>query len=354
LLNTRKNLAALVLLALLSVSAGTASAGTASTGTASTGNITHAIHIDDPLSQAGAYYSRITSHVGAALDRWGAYFVNSAAWSVVVNITSSLSGAAAHSMTSGYVRDDGSMPVYEQGAAYELRTGIDPNGADPDIAIFLNLDYLQNELWFDPDPWSRSASVDAGRTDAMSVMLHEIGHAIAFNGWGDAWTGTLPGNYASTWDALTQSQNGHLYFAGARAVAAYGAPVPITFGNNAHVGNGAGLGTDLLDDLMNGVAFFRGSRYDISALDLAMLSDMGVQVAENGGGTTAIPTPAPVALISAGMLALLGWRRRRPALRTGEATERLTVRVFSWLRLPRVPGSANRYPEAAPRPTKMR
>ncbi len=38
-------------------------------------------------------------------------------------------------MTSGFVRNDGTCDIFEQGAAYEIRTGIDPNGATPDVRI---------------------------------------------------------------------------------------------------------------------------------------------------------------------------------------------------------------------------
>jgi len=37
-------------------------------------------------------------------------------------------------------------------------------------------------------------------------------------------------------------------------------------------------GSDLIPDLMNGVVFDRGTSYDISPLDLAILADAGVDV----------------------------------------------------------------------------
>ena len=61
------------------------------------------------------------------------------------------------SVVTGFVRNDGTRDIYEQGAAYEIRTGIDPNGADPDIRIRIGTAYLTNELWFDPNPQTRTA-----------------------------------------------------------------------------------------------------------------------------------------------------------------------------------------------------
>jgi hypothetical protein len=43
-------------------------------------------------------------------------------------------------------------------------------------------------------------------------------------------------------------------------------------GKNAPIGNGASL----IDQLMNGVVFYRGTRYDISALDIGVLKDVGL------------------------------------------------------------------------------
>jgi len=56
---------------------------------------------------------------------------------------------------------------------------------------------------------------------------------------------------------------------------------------------------------MNGVVFFRGTRYDISNLDLAIVGDTGLQP------LPANPVPAPPALVLAavGVLGLAGYGR---------------------------------------------
>lgn len=212
--------------------------------------------------------------------------------------------------------------TYEQGVAYELRTGTDPNGAAPDGTVTFGLAYLRNELWFDPAPAARTAPVPANRTDAMSVALHEIGHVLAYNGWADLTTGVPPATYWSTFDRWMQP-GAPSVITGPYAVAAWGYAPDVTTGNNKHWGNAALLAAHparqslapiewahgapvpqatcelppsidappsfardaalapaatLVDELMNGVVFYRGTRYDIGALDRALMADVGLQV----------------------------------------------------------------------------
>ncbi len=180
--------------------------------------------ISDPAAQATPYYSSISSAIDASLGSWSSYLSGSAALSIEVEITSSVPRAASGSVTSGFVESRGGFNVFEQGAAFEIRTGIDPNGSAPDVRIQLNPGYLSDELWFDPDPLSRTAAIAPDRTDAVSVFLHELGHAFAFNGWGDLTTGALPADYESTWDMLTVFDGSRLFFQGPAAIQAYGGP----------------------------------------------------------------------------------------------------------------------------------
>ena len=246
----------------------------------------------------------LSSNITSALGLWARHLAGSAALEIEVVLTDSTLRAGGHSVASGFVRSEGPHQVFEQGVAYEIRTGIDPNGSAPDLRILLNEEYLQQELWFDPEPTRRSTPVLGSRTDAVSVFAHEVGHALAFNGWWNEPLARWPQDVGSPWDLATYDDGSLRYFTGAKAMSLYGGPVPVTAGNNWHIGNSVGPGSDLLDDLMNGVSFKRGTRYDVSALDLAMLADMGIAL-------ETIPEPSTVWLLAATLAGALGIRRFR-------------------------------------------
>lgn len=230
---------------------------------------------------------------------------------------------SAASLTTSYIRQIDGRATYEQGVAHELRTGIDPNGAAPDALITFGLDYLHNELWFDPDPAARTAPVPANRTDAMSAVLHEFGHMIAYNGWANRNDGSpMHFDYWSVFDAWILSGSAPS-FGGPAAVAAWSdTPPALTKGDINHWGNWgqakamaggsqplcsdapvalqdgvpvprlcavapsvdfsareqiqASADANLLDQVMHGVVTYRGMRYYISALDLGVLQDVGL------------------------------------------------------------------------------
>jgi hypothetical protein len=257
----------------------------------------YSIHWPTGAPASTAYAQSIDTAVGSALGLWARHLSGGADVEVQLEFTDSVRGATGASFTSKFVRHEGSYTLYEQGLAYEIRTGIDPNGTESDVRIRVNADYCANELWFDPEPTLRRAAVPENRTDAVSLFAHEIGHALGFSGWWGVPDASSRRDYASTWDQNTRYDGSALYFAGPAATALYGAAVPITLGNNWHVGNATGPGSDLLSDLMNGVTLQRGLRYGVSPLDLAMLEDMGIALAP-------VPEPGTWALMLMGLAAV--------------------------------------------------
>ena len=274
---------------------------------------------DDPAAHYSAYYADLQRLTVAAGSAWTHHFAPAPLGTeITVQISfAAMATSTGRSLASAYVgTGSAGQSLYEQGAAHEWRTGLDANGSAPDVQITLGgVGFVQSELWFDPDPLRQAGSVPADRTDAFSVLLHEWGHVFAFNGWLDGSTGQAPGNYASTFDAHVTPQYSQagttLFFAGPQAVSVYGGAVPLTFGNYAHLGNsgisGSRDGLDLMPDLMNGEAFYRGVRYELSALDLAIAADTGLLMSV----VASVPEPGPAALWLVGLGAVAWFSRRR-------------------------------------------
>jgi hypothetical protein len=168
--------------------------------------------------------------------------------------------------------------VSEQGWASILRTGIDPNGDKPDIEIVFEPAYFMT-LWWDPRPDLRTDPVPQHKLDAYSVVLHELGHALAFNGWIDPKTGELPGQFISTYDRHVKFDGKNFFFTGPESVKLWGRPVPLarTRNNYHHVcETPTAQDAPLKADLMNGIVMEYGHRYDISPLDRAILQDCNI------------------------------------------------------------------------------
>jgi hypothetical protein len=269
------------------------------------------VTIEDPGGAFSAFYEQISLHTIAAGEAWDSVLSGGGSLEVLVHLADDVPTAAGGSTRTAFIRNNGFLDIYEQGAANEIRTGSDPFELEPDIQLFVGTGFLTADLWFDPNPTERLSPVPLDKVDAFSVFLHELGHAFAFNGFRNPTDGSLPGSFASTFDEFVVFDGANLFFAGRQAVDLYGGPVPLTFGNYQHFGNrDPRPGSDLVPDLMNGVTFERGRRYDISALDLALVADVGLPL------TIPIPEPSTWALCGAGLLLMCAHqaaRRRRAA-----------------------------------------
>jgi hypothetical protein len=190
------------------------------------------------------------------------------------------SGRSSVSARLGDEKDAGGRIVSEQGWASMMRTGVDPNGpGHGDIEVNFEPRYFKT-IWWDPHPERRSDRVPPDKLDSMSVLLHELGHALAFNGWIDPKTGRLPGDgFVSTYDRHVKFDGRDFFFVGPHATRLWGGPVPLarTRTNYHHVcETPTGRDALLKPDLMNGIVMEYGRRYDITLLDLAILRDCEV------------------------------------------------------------------------------
>ncbi|HEY0834377.1 MAG TPA: hypothetical protein VGE72_10760 [Azospirillum sp.] len=174
-----------------------------------------------------------------------------------------------------------SYTVTQSGAAYEIVTGTDPNGTDPDITLTLSLTALttDNLFWFDPTPKDPSPAytplVPADQYDFYDVVRHEMGHALGISSLRDLVYGVPAGATMTTfdrWMSFIGTQPSPLpYFAGPSTTAVYGTPLPLVDGDYTHYPSGTGLRDGLFSDAVE-----LGTRGNLTSLDLALLRDAGL------------------------------------------------------------------------------
>jgi hypothetical protein len=261
-------------------------------------SLTFNVTFTDTIGGFGSYAQLIQTDLAYAGSIWSSFFNSTASIEVQVNIAQTASNTAnGTAATSVFLNTSNGSNFFRFGTIDEMLTGHDPNGSAVDATINIDPDYLNQWLYFDPNP-SPTSQVPSNKVDAVELFEHELGHVFGFNGFSDVTSGALNRTSLSTFDVFVTMVNGVPYFTGPRAEAVYGGPVPLTIGNFYHVGNSAGHpGSDLLDDLMNGIVGGVGKSPGPSALDLAILADSGVPmvtpvnhapvITSDGGGDTA-------------------------------------------------------------------
>ena len=170
--------------------------------------------------------------------------------------------------------------LLEEGMPHELRTGNDPNGTTPDVEIILDPEYAKT-IWWDPQPRTRQQPMPAKKLDGVSIMAHELGHALGFNGRIDPKTGQIKSGEISTYDRWVEFDGKNFFFTGPAATKAFQKKIPLsrTLTNYHHFGEpGPGLDPKLNDALMHGIFMQYGKRYVVTELDLAVLSDCGLEI----------------------------------------------------------------------------
>ncbi len=248
-----------------------------------------------------------------AMDTWAQVLGGAEGSSIEVEVrvggTDAVASAGAASLliddifdiNGSGIADEGDVLLAITGTLRELQTGVDPNGAAPDIIVNVNEDLVESGAFFlDPE---LDDTVPAGATDFFSVMLHELGHGLGFAGFADVpgeirevvqdlGNGPETFGVVTAWDLLIEfDADGTPVFTGENAVALYGEPVPVEFNSgpgsdNAHVlgtTRADGSVTDLALALMNPFTL-PGDRVSIGDLELAILADIGHTVERLTGG----------------------------------------------------------------------
>jgi hypothetical protein len=257
------------------------------TASASESQIQFQVVVEPFPAEFAGLESTVSNHVLRAAGMWGQHInaVNCAtncAIAIEFRIQKSPTPASGHSLHNAPFNNEtyNGKIVMEEGMAYKLRTGKAPDGQGPDVEIVIDPAYFKT-LWWDPDLQTRNSPLPGDKLDALSVILRELGHALAFNGFINPVTGNVGGTYISTYDRWVASNGFDFSFSGPTAVGKYGKPIPLATksSNYFHVGDDV-LNVDpvLKSDVMNGIGLQRGQRYSVSPLDIAILADCGLPV----------------------------------------------------------------------------
>lgn len=277
-------------------------------------SVNYTITFEDPAHTYVPYYDGIRRNLLAAGADWARHFDASATLNIRVRFDTekTMSGGSTSTYFTGTFEGKN---VYEMRCAAKLLGHMNPDDPGPDAILNIGAGrstrdpngYLQKSLWFDPSPERRTVPVPRDRSDAYSGFLHELGHIFIFNGFLDPHTGEADAATGiSTFDrhviCRRHTVGGRkvvdFFFTGPAARSLYGRDIPLTFGCYAHFGNAAPRpGADLASfdrlEVMNGVTGYQGTRYRISALDLAVCEDAGLPVLHGDGVAAAPPRAAP-------------------------------------------------------------
>ena len=223
------------------------------------------VSFDATGSAYESYKGSIAAAAAKGMSMWSGVIAVDATLDIKVTFATGLGSTVATGTAAQFVAISTENGHYyaDGNTAVELRTGIDANGTSPDIIINVNADYL-----------SKGSSAASGQVEMANTFAHEIGHGLGFNGWSD-WTTGAQKQWQSPYDLCVRMNGNQPYFIGAHAMAVYGGPVPLQSGNLMHVDNSSCRG-----DAMTPYVIL-GREATASALDVAMLSDLGIPTALN-------------------------------------------------------------------------
>jgi hypothetical protein len=197
--------------------------------------------LNDPDNAGGSADSTLVYDIEQAIGVWAQYILGTGNLVVALDVGATQEGRESGGPTSFSFTGTTSQGVslYESSALYELTTGQHVSGTTSDITINIDPGYFQ---YLDlASGLTYGSQVPSNEYNPIVVFLHELMHGFGMSGWYSQ-SGSLPGDYESTFDSFLTTTASGVYFTGSNAEAAYGGPVPITTDSTAgenyyHFGN---------------------------------------------------------------------------------------------------------------------
>lgn len=222
-------------------------------------------HYNVDLSEAdlGDYLPQVRENIKTALDNIGKYISSTVTFDVKVLTQNTKENTLAEASTTMITGTNNGKETIDSSFVSDSIYGVELSPNSPDSRLYINVDRL-NEMSFDGKP-------TADKFDLTSILTHEILHGIAFTGLIDSGSELKTG-----FDELISMTNGTPIFVGRHAQTANnGRPVPLS-PQSSGIGS-AFYHIAMPNDLMS-ESIKKGEIKTISALDVAMLQDMGVSV----------------------------------------------------------------------------
>lgn len=232
------------------------------------------VSFSDPHSDI-QHKGNIVDSVKAAWADWSKNINGLGSMEIQVQFVERNNGRfSASSPAAVEIAAPGKNVYFSQGAAAELISGNDPNGAAPDIIIRGDLSAF-SRLWFDHNSTRRHGRVDPNKIDATSVFAHEIGHALCFNGFLDLKTQrSTRMNQLSMFDKWVVFDGAKPRYIGPSLVSVYGSSIPLfqEAGFYMHFDMEGSSARPIMAEQ----SIKLGERYFVTEIDLAVIKDCGI------------------------------------------------------------------------------
>ena len=209
------------------------------------------------------------------------------------------SGVLASAGSENYYTDgtmDGTARVYRGVTEHKLISGTDLNGSTFDIIISLTPNAINNYLWFRNEPDNPHEYIPNFRYDAMTTFQHEIGHGLGLLSFSESLDDPYFQYYRTVYDTfIERDSNNNPRFNGTYTNAAVFTPVILENDSLSHLKEGTIYGNDLMSTSVP-----PQDVDGVTAIDLAMLRDIGISIRLPTPGNDIIYAPLRSGTLSLG------------------------------------------------------
>lgn len=228
--------------------------------------------IDLSQSNLGNYTLSVIDNLKKALENIGQYINSDITFNLKVISQNEKPNILAQTNTSMIEANPQSQHSIDTSFVSDTAYKYEFSPNSPDATLFINASRL-NDMSFSGIP-------EPTKFDFTSILTHEILHGIAFTGT----IGTANNGLKTKYDQFVSVQGNTPYFVGPNAIKANGGNPVLLVSENAGSGSAfyhVAETSDLMSDTIN-----KGQVKTISALNIAMLEDIGIPIIKDASVST--------------------------------------------------------------------